>query len=170
MNLLVRDYQLKIIAIIMFTFMLAGQTAAQVNTKVGAGVMSCNIDGDTVSWALTTSQTPDYFDFQGGTADKGLIRMVWEKTKSAADIKTGTVELTVYSNEKKDTYVLWADFLTLTPYVIKSGRLTVTDNSAGILKGTLELTVELGGSSMIGEILKGKKQSELKYGYFEVNY
>jgi len=169
MNLLVRGYQLKISTILLLVFLLVNPANAQ-NTKVGAGIMSCNIDGDTVSWSLTSTQTEDYFDFQGGTADKGLMRIIWEKTKSASEIKTGNIELTAYSNEKMDTHVLWADFMTLTPYVIKSGRLTVTDNSAGILKGTLEITVELGGSSIIGEILKGKKQSVLKNGYFEIKY
>jgi hypothetical protein len=43
-------------------------------------------------------------------------------------------------------------------------------NSSGKITGILELSVELVGNQIIGEFLKGKKESKIKNGYFEINY
>ena len=56
------------------------------------------------------------------------------------------------------------------PYIIKSGKLSVLSNSGGIITGTLEISAELGGSSIIGEFIKGKKETNLKNGYFEITF
>lgn len=142
------------------------------HTNVTAGTMWCNIDGDTVSFNLTSTQTPEYFDVLGGTADKGLIRIMWEKVSSPSQIKTQTAELSVFSGDKNNSTlsVLWADFYTNTPYVIKKGQLTITENTGSVIRGTLQLTVELAGSSILGELLKGKKESVLTDGRFEIGY
>lgn len=140
------------------------------NIKMGAGVLSCNIDGDTVAISLQLDQTNLYVDVMGGNSQNGVIRIVWDKLTSASQIKPQTLPLTVYSSDKDELYVLWTDFLTLQPYVIKNGTLTVTGNTGSTVTGTLELTVELGGSSLLGEFLKGKKQSILRNGYFEFSY
>jgi hypothetical protein len=55
------------------------------------------------------------------------------------------------------------------PYIIKSGKLSITSNDGATITGTIGYA-ELAGSSVIGEILKGKKGTNLKYGYFEVKY
>ena len=145
-------------------------TASAQNMNFGAGSLFSNIDGDTVTIGLNTSQTPDYFDAMGGNADKGLIRIVWDKIKSPSEIKPLSVELSGFSDQKNSIDVLWADFLTNTPYVIKSGRLTVSSNDGNTITGTLEITAELGGSSLIGELLKGKKQTIMRDGQFEIKY
>ena len=145
---------------------------SQKNTNLYAGTLFCNIDGDTLTWNLTTTQTPDYFDAMTsfGPADKGVLRIIWDKVSSPTEIKTETTQLKGYSNDGTfKTGVLWAD-ITNMPYVIKEGTLIVTENSGGVIKGTLKMTVELGGSSVIGEILKGRKESVLRDGYFEIKY
>lgn len=137
---------------------------------MGAGILSCNIDGDTVAISLQLDQTDLYVDVLGGNPQQGVIKIMWDKLTSASQIKPQTLPLTVYSSDKDELYVLWEDFLTLQPYVIKKGTLTVTGNTGSTVTGTLELTVELGGSSVLGEMLKGKKQSVLTNGYFEFKY
>jgi hypothetical protein len=142
------------------------------NSNLTAGTMWCNIDGDTVSFNLASTQTPDYFDVLGGNADKGLFRIIWEKVSSPSQIKPQTAELSGFTGDKNNSTlsVLWADFYTNTPYVIKKGQLTITENSGNVIRGTLQLTVELGGSSILGELLKGKKESVLTGGRFEIGY
>lgn len=141
---------------------------AQMN--MSAGYLASRIDGDTVSFNLQSNQTKDYYDLMGGTADKGLIRIVFNGITNAADIKVQSVSLEQFGDKGESINVLWADFYTQVPYVIKSGKLTITSNSGGVLKGSLELKVQLGESSVIGDFLKGKKESELKQGYFEAKY
>lgn len=145
-------------------------TSAQ-NSNFNRGTLFCNIDGDTLTWSLMTTQTSSYFEAltSFGPPDKGLIKLLWDNISSPADIKTGTTLLKGYSGESSNITVMWADIANV-PYVIKNGTINVTENSGGIIKGTLEMTVELGGSSVIGEILKGKKESILKEGYFEIKY
>lgn len=151
-------------------FFIVYSGSTQVKSTMGAGTLSCNIDGDTVSISLMLDQTDMYVDVMGGNPQQGMFRIVWDKITSPSQIRPQTLPLTVYSSDKDELYVLWEDFLTLQPYVIKRGTLTVTGNTGNTVTGTLELIVELGGSSLIGEFLKGKKQSVLKNGYFEFSY
>ncbi len=139
--------------------------------KFGVGTFTGNIDGDTVTFGLNTDLNNLYFMADGGTADFGVLKIQWNDV-TPAQINVGTLEMEkgfVESPDKKIS-VIWADFLTTMPNIIKSGRLSVTGNTGSTVTGTLELTVELGGSSIIGEMLKGKKQSVLRNGYFEVSY
>ena len=139
--------------------------------KFGVGTFTGILDGDTVSFGLNTDLNNLYFMADGGTADFGLIKIQWNDV-TPAQIKTGALELEkgfVESTDKKIS-VIWADFYTIMPNIIKSGKLSVTGNSGSTITGTLELTVELGGSSLLGEFLKGKKETKLRNGYFEINY
>jgi len=140
--------------------------------KFGAGTMSCNIDGDTITFGLNTDLNDLYYMANGGTADFGLIKIQWDEVKTPAEVKVQTLEMEkgfVFSETYKIS-VIWADFYTNMPYIIKSGRLSVTGNDGSTITGTLEITAELGGSPMIGEFLKGKSQTVLKHGYFEIKY
>lgn len=139
--------------------------------KFGAGMMYCNIDGDTISFDLKTDLNNLYYMTMGGTADVGLIKIQWNDI-TPSQVKVGTLEMEkgfVESQDKKIS-VIWADFYTTLPNIIKTGRLSVTSNTGTTITGTLELTAELGGSSVISEFLKGKKETVLKNGYFEINY
>ncbi|MCI0715115.1 MAG: hypothetical protein L0Y77_02155 [Chlorobi bacterium] len=156
-----------------FSFVQTGYS--QVNTNTNAGTLFCDIDGDTLTWALMSAQahSPDYFQVLTafGPSDKGVIKIQWNDITNPADIKTGTLELEkgfVESADKK-IHIMWAD-ITNQPYIIKKGKLTVTENTGSTIRGTLELTCELGGSSIISEFLKGKTETVLKQGYFEINY
>ncbi len=163
---------MKFLRTVFFLFIIFPAVFSQLKKNTNAGTMFCNIDGDTLTWPLMSDQASDYFDAitAFGPPDKGVIRILWEKISSPSEIKVETTELKGYSNSGEfKTGVIWADISNI-PYVIKEGKLVVTENSGGIIKGTLEMTVELGGNSMIGEILKGKKESVLKSGYFEIKY
>jgi hypothetical protein len=155
-----------LLAIVLFgTEMLYSQQ------RFGVGTFTGILDGDTVSFGLNSDLNNLYFMADGGTADFGLIKIQWNDV-TPAQVKVGTLEMEkgfVESQDKKIS-VIWADFLTIMPNIIKSGRLSVTGNTGSAITGTLELTVELGGSPMLGEFLKGKKESKLTQGYFEINY
>lgn len=140
--------------------------------KFGAGFLRCEIDGDTITFGLQTDLNDQYYMAMGGTADYGLIKCQWDGVKTPAEVKVLALNLEkgfIFSEEFKIS-VIWADFYTNLPYIIKKGKLTVTDNSGGIIKGNLEITAELAGSSVIGDLLKGKKETVLRNGYFEINY
>lgn len=154
----------------LITFALIFSLSSYSQMIMSAGYLASRIDGDTVTFNIQSNETKDYYDLMGGTADKGLIRIVFNKITNASDIKVQTVSLEQFGDKGESINVLWADFYTQVPYVIKSGKLSITSNTGGVLKGKLELKVELGGSSVIGDFLKGKKESELKEGYFEAKY
>ena len=156
-------------AILAITFFWAQTLQSQ--QKFGVGTFTGILDGDTVSFGLNSDLNNLYFMADGGTADFGLIKIQWNDV-TPAQVKVSTLEMEkgfVESQDKKIS-VIWADFITIMPNIIKTGRLSVTGNTGSTITGTLELTVELGGSSLLGEFLKGKKQSVLKNGYFEFNY
>ena len=139
--------------------------------KFGVGTFTGILDGDTVSFGLNTDLNNLYFMTHGGTADFGIIKIQWNDI-TPSQVKAETLEMEkgfVESPDKKIS-VIWADFYTTMPNIIKSGRLSVTGNTGNTITGTLDLTVELGGSSVIGEFLKGKKESNLTNGHFEINY
>lgn len=140
--------------------------------KFGVGTMNCNFDGDTISFGLNSDLNDLYYMAMGGTADFGLIKIQWDEVKTPAEVKVKTLELQdgfIHSETEKIS-VIWADFYTNTPYIIKSGKLSVTGNDGSTITGTLEITAELGGSSLIGELLKGKSKTVLRDGYFEIKY
>ncbi len=139
--------------------------------KIGAGTFSCNFNGDTLSFGLNTDLNDLYFMAMGGTADFGLIKIQWDG-KTPANVKVMTLQLEkgFVESESEKISVIWADFYTNTPYIIKSGTLTVTGNDGSRITGTLELSVELGGNSILNEFLKGKKETVLRSGSFEINY
>jgi len=139
--------------------------------KFGVGTMSGILDGDSVSFGINSDLNNLYFMIMGGTADFGVIKIQWNGI-TPGQVKTETLELDkgfVESSDKRIS-VIWADFYTNLPNVIKSGRLSVTSNTGSSITGTLELTVELGGNALLGEFLKGKKESTLRNGYFEFTY
>lgn len=151
---------------------LAGTRQLQSQMKFGVGTFSCNIDGDTLSFGLNSDLNDLYYMFNGGTADFGLIKLQWDDVKTPADIKVQTLQLEkgFVENRKEKINIIWADFYTNMPYIIKSGKLSVTGNSGGVLTGTIEISAEVGGSSVISEFLKGKKETNLRNGYFEITY
>jgi hypothetical protein len=119
------------------------------------------------------AKSPDYFQVLTafGPSDKGVIKIQWNGITNPSDIKAGTLVLEkgfVESADKK-IHIMWAD-ITNQPYVIKKGTFAVTENTGSEIRGTLEMTCELGGSSIISEFLKGKKETVLSRGYFEVKY
>jgi hypothetical protein len=140
--------------------------------KFGAGTLYCNIDGDTITFGLNSDLNDMYYMFNGGTADFGLIKIQWDNVKTASDIKlqTLTLEKGFIVNETEKISVIWADFYTNMPYIIKSGKFSVISNDGSTITGTLEISAELGGSSVIGELLKGKKETNLRSGYFEIKF
>jgi hypothetical protein len=140
--------------------------------KFGAGTLHCNIDGDTITFGLNSDLNDMYYMFNGGTADFGLIKIQWDNVKTASDIKlqTLTLEKGFIVNETEKISVIWADFYTNMPYIIKSGKFSVISNDGSTITGTLEISAELGGSSVIGELLKGKKETNLRSGYFEIKF
>lgn len=140
--------------------------------KFGVGTVSCLFNGDTISFGLNTDLNDQYYMANGGTADFGLIKIQWDGAKSPKDVKVQTLELKegfVYSDETKIS-VIWADFYTNLPNIIKKGMLTITENDGSTIRGMLEITAKLGGSDIFGDLLKGKKESVLKNGYFEIKY
>ncbi len=140
--------------------------------KISAGTMSCNIDGDTITFGLNTDLNNLYYMANGGTADFGLIKFQWDGVISPRDVKTMTLKLEngFIQDEATKISIIWADFYTNTPWIIKSGKFSVTENNGSTIKGTIEITAELAGSSIIGEFIKGKSQTVMKNGYFEINY
>jgi hypothetical protein len=139
--------------------------------KFGAGMLYANIDGDTISFDLKSDLNNLYYMFMGGTADFGLIKLQWgEKSPSQIKVQTLTLEKGFVEDSKEKISIIWADFYTNMPYIIKSGRLSITSNDGSTITGTLEISAELGGSSMLGEFIKGKKETNLRNGYFEVKY
>lgn len=164
--------QKKFIPLLIFGFLLILTQVLYSQMKFGIGTLSGNINGDTISFGLNSDLNDLYYMFNGGTADFGLIKLQLDNVKTPADIKVQTLKLEkgfVYSDALKIS-VIWADFYSNMPFIIKSGSLSITENTGSIIKGTLEITAELGGSSVIGEFLKGKKESVFKNGYFEINY
>ena len=159
------------LSIIALTFIFFSVQSANSQMKMGAGTFSCNFDGDTLSFGLNTDLNDLYFMAMGGTADFGLIKIQWDG-KTPANVKVMTLQLEkgFVESESEKISVIWADFYTNTPYIIKSGTLSVTGNDGSTITGTLELSAELGGSSILNEFLKGKKETVLRNGNFEINY
>ena len=159
-------------SIIVLTIIFFSIQTLPAQMKFGVGSLTCNIDGDTLSFGLNSDLNDLYYMAMGGTADFGLVKIQWDEVKTPAEIKVKTLELEkgfVHSETEKIS-VIWADFYTNMPYIIKSGRLSVTGNDGSTITGMLEITAELGGSSLIGEFLKGKKETVLTNGYFEIKY
>jgi hypothetical protein len=144
-----------------FTFQINSQM------KFDAGFLRCEIDGDTITFGMKTDLNDQYYMTMGGTADFGLIKIQWDNVKTPSEVKVLTLNLEkgFIVNEEFKISVIWADFLTNMPYIIKNGKLSITENSGNTIKGNLELSAELGGSPIIGDLLKGKKETVLK-GYF----
>ncbi|MFI5211337.1 MAG: hypothetical protein ACHQIH_00500 [Ignavibacteria bacterium] len=157
------------IAVLAFATLFTHQINSQM--KFDAGFLRCEIDGDTITFGMKTDLNDLYYMTMGGTADYGLIKIQWDvKTPSEVKVLTLNLEKGFIVNEELKISVIWADFLTNMPYIIKNGKLSITENSGNTIKGNLELTAELGGSPIIGDLLKGKKETVLKKGYFEINY
>jgi hypothetical protein len=140
--------------------------------KFGVGTLSCNIDGDTTTFGLNSDLNDLYYMAMGGTAEFGLIKIQWDEVKSPSEIKVLTLNLSdgFIRDDKEKISVIWADFYTNLPYIIKNGKLSVTANDGTTITGTVEITAELGGSSIIGDLLKGKSKTVLRQGYFEIKY
>lgn len=140
--------------------------------KMGTGTMNCIIDGDTITFGLNSDLNDLYFMAMGGTADKGIMKIQWDNVKTPADVKVLTLKLEegFIENRTEKISLIWADYYSNIPYIIKSGTLSVTENNGSIIRGTIEITAELGGNPLIGEFIKGKKQTILKAGNFEINY
>lgn len=138
---------------------------------MGAGVLIATIDGkvDTISLNISQHNEPNsvYCDAMGGTAEIGMFHFIFENAGNYADVKTQTFDLAT-----SDGYghIQWADFLTITPYVYKSGKFIVTSNDGKTLHATYEAVAVLGGSSVIGNLFKGKSESILTNGIVEINY
>ena len=165
--------KIKIVLFILFllsAFSNTGMLHSQM--KFNAGMFYCNFNGDTLTFDLKTDLNNLYYMTMGGTADFGLIKIQWDGAASPADVKALSFKLEkgfVQNNDNKIS-IIWADFYTQMPYIIKNGNFAVTENTAGVIRGTLSVTAELGGSSIIGEFMKGKKEAVLKNGYFEITY
>ncbi|HEY3251957.1 MAG TPA: hypothetical protein VGK25_12670 [Ignavibacteria bacterium] len=161
---------LKLIIIFAFSFFIARSVHSQM--KFNAGMLYGNIDGDTISFDLKTDLNNLYYMTMGGTADFGLIKIQWDEVKTPTEVKVQTLNMEkgFVVNEKEKISVIWADFYTNLPYIINSGKLSVTSNDGSTITGILEISAELGGNSIIGEFLKGKKETNLKNGYFEIKY
>jgi len=158
-------------SVIIFTGIFLNWPILHSQMKFGAGMFRCNIDGDTLSFDLKTDLNNLYYMTMGGTADFGLIKIQWnDVTPSQVKVETLNLEKGFVETQDRRISVIWADFYTSLPNIIKSGKLSVTSNTGTTITGTLELTVELGGNPLIGEFLKGKKESVLRNGYFEINY
>jgi hypothetical protein len=158
--------------IVTLTFVLFSVQTLHAQMKFGVGTLTCNIDGDTASFGLNSDLNDLYYMAMGGTADFGLIKIQWSEAKSPLDVKVQTLQLEkgFVENQKEKISIIWADFYTNMPYIIKSGKFSVLSNDGSTITGTLEITAELGGSSLIGELLKGKKETVLKNGYFEIKF
>ena len=165
--------KIKILFLIIVTAIsILGSKAIYSQMKFNAGMFYCNFNGDTLSFDLKTDLNDLYYMTMGGTADFGLIKIQWDDVKNPADVKVQTLELEkgFVQDTKTKISIIWADFYAQIPEIIKKGRLSVTENSGGVIKGTLTITAELGGSSIISDFMKGKKETELKNGYFEIRY
>jgi hypothetical protein len=138
---------------------------------MGAGTLIATIDGkvDTISLNISSHNDPNatYCDAMGGTAEIGMFHFMWEKAGSFTEVKTQTLDL---KTPEAIGLVQWTDFLTLTPYAYKSGKFAVTDNDGKTLHGTYEAVALLGGSSIMGNLFKGKSETTLTNGVFEINY
>lgn len=159
------------LSIAVLTFGLFNIQGTYSQMKFNAGIMRCNIDGDTISFDLKTDQNNLYFMAMGGTADVGLIKIQWDD-KTPAEVKTQTLKMDkgFVENREYKISLIWGDFYTNLPYIIQKGTLTITENANNTIKGTLEINAELGGSSIIGEFIKGKKETVLRDGRFEIWY
>ncbi len=119
---------MKSIKIVLLIF-LAGMAFFNVQTansqmKMGTGTFSCIFNDDTLSFGLNTDLNDLYFMAMGGTADFGLIKIQWDG-KTPANVKVLTLQLEkgfVESTSEKIS-VIWADFYTNIPNIIKSGTL-----------------------------------------------
>ena len=151
-------------------FLVCGELYSQ-NMIMGAGTLIATIDGkvDTISLNISSHNDPNavYCDAMGGTAEIGLFHFMWEKFGTFADIKPYTFDLKTAEAPAK---VQWADFLTTTPYSYKSGKFAVTSNDGTTLTGTYEAVALLGGSNILGSVLKGKSETTLTNGTFVINY
>jgi hypothetical protein len=159
--------KLTIIFLLLFLF----SYGIQAQMIMGAGVLIATIDGkvDTIGLNISSHNEGNsiYSDAMGGTAEIGMFHFIWEKAGSFADIKTQTLDL---KTPEAPGLVQWADFLTLTPYAYKSGKFSVTSNDGKTLTGTYEAVALLGGSDILGGLLKGKKETVLTNGSFVINY
>lgn len=162
----------KILLSLSIAFLFAQPAFQYSQMKMSTGTMNCNIDGDTITFGLNSDLNDLYFMTMGGTAETGVIKIQWDGVKTPADVKVLTLKLEegFIENKTEKINLIWADFYTNLPYIIKKGTLSVTENNGSTIKGNIEITAEVGGSSVINEFVKGKKQTILKYGYFEVNY
>lgn len=158
--------------IIILTFILIAAPSAHSQMKFGVGTLHCNIDGDTITFGLNSDLNDLYYMTMGGTADFGLIKIQWDGVKTPSEVKVQTLNMEkgFVQDEKEKISVIWADFYTNMPYIIKSGKLSIISNDGSTITGTLEISAELGGSSILGEFLKGKKETNLRSGYFEIKY
>jgi len=138
---------------------------------MGAGTLIATIDGkiDTISLNISQHSEPNsvYCDAMGGTAEIGMFHFIFEKAGNYSDVKPQTFDL---STSDGYGHIQWADFLTVTPYVYKSGKFVVTSNDGKTLHATYEAVAELGGSSIMGNLFKGKSETTLTNGIVEINY
>jgi hypothetical protein len=162
----------KILLALSIAFLCAEPASLFSQMKMSTGIMNCNIDGDTITFGLNTDLNDLYFMTMGGTAETGVLKIQWDGVKTPADVKIQTLKLEegFVEDRTEKISLIWADFYTNLPYIIKKGTLSVTENTGSTIKGNIEITAEVGGSSVISEFVKGKKQTIMKYGYFEVNY
>ena len=162
-------FSLKTTWMLLLMVILANTVRSQM--RMGAGTLIATIDGkvDTISLNISSHNEPNsvYCDAMGGTAEIGLFHFMWEKAGTFADIKPYTLDL---KTPEAIGIVQWADFLTTTPYSYKSGKFSVTGNDGATLTGTYEAVALLGGSDILGGILKGKKETVLTNGTFVINY
>jgi hypothetical protein len=157
--------------LLLLAFLLFCAVSYSQNMIMGAGTLIATIDGkvDTISLNISSHNEPNtvYCDAMGGTAEIGLFHFMWEKAGTFADIKPYTLDL---KTPEAPGLVQWADFLTTTPYSYKSGKFSVTGNDGKTLTGTYEAVALLGGSDILGGLLKGKKETVLTGGTFVINY
>jgi hypothetical protein len=163
---------IRILFIIAASFSISFTTCVFTQMKIGTGTMNCSIDNDTVTFGLNTDLNDLYFMAMGGTPEYGVIKIQWDAVKSPAEIKILTLNLEegFVENRTEKISLIWADYYSNLPYIIKKGTLSVTENSGSIIRGKIEITAELAGNSVISEFIKGKKQTIMKYGNFEINY
>ena len=162
----VKSKCLPLLAVLLF----CGTVYSQ-NMIMGAGTLIATIDGkvDTIGLNISSHNDPNatYCDAMGGTAEIGLFHFMWEKAGTFAEIKPYTLDL---KTAEAPALVQWADFLTTTPYSYKSGKFAVTSNDGTTLTGTYEAVALLGGSNILGSLLKGKSEMTLTNGTFVINY
>lgn len=159
----------KLLLFAFYTLVFIRLTSSQM--VMGAGTLIATIDGkvDTIGLNISSHNDPNstYCDAMGGTGEIGMFHFIFEKAGTYPDIKTQTFDLTT-----SDGYghIQWADFLTVTPYVYKSGKFIVTENDGKTLRATYEAVAQLGGSSIMGNLFKGKSETILTNGTIEINY